>query len=226
MAADEVLLEAAEAGRASLRFYGWSPATLSLGYFQSAACRAEFGLESLPFVRRPSGGEALVHHHELTYALALPAGPPWQTRREPWLRRMHEVLAVALADLGVPVSLCPEGAEQRLGPFLCFRHHTSHDVRIGQAKVCGSAQRRRQGALLQHGGVLLAACSFTRSLPGIEDLTGQRLPVAELRGAVRTAFSRNTGWDLSEQDPTDRERSRAEGLAESRYASVSWNLKR
>src|SRR5262245_26530345 len=82
MAADETLLEGAGRGVASLRFYGWSEATLSLGYFQPARRRFDAErLASLPFVRRPSGGDALVHHHELTCALALPAGRPWQAAK-------------------------------------------------------------------------------------------------------------------------------------------------
>src|SRR5438093_13282662 len=94
MAADEALLESAVAGAASLRFYGWAEATLSLGYFQPERSRQQYArLARLPFVRRPSGGHALVHHHEVTYALALPVGRPWQAG-EPWLCRMHEIIAV------------------------------------------------------------------------------------------------------------------------------------
>ena len=79
MASDDTLLESAAAGVASLRFYGWREPTLSLGYFQpSAPARAYPGLGGLAWVRRPTGGAALVHHHELTYALALPPGPTWQ----------------------------------------------------------------------------------------------------------------------------------------------------
>src|SRR5262245_58709107 len=81
MAADEaMLLRAAEEGMASLRFYGWSPATLSIGYFQPAAIRlSDPRWATLPWVRRPSGGATLVHDRELTYALALPSGLPWQS---------------------------------------------------------------------------------------------------------------------------------------------------
>src|SRR5437868_10093883 len=79
MAADEVLLESAVAGMASLRFYGWSAPTVSLGYFQPERMRrADERLARLAYVRRPTGGGALVHHHEVTYALALPANPAWQ----------------------------------------------------------------------------------------------------------------------------------------------------
>src|SRR5437764_1062452 len=97
MAADEVMLHtAAEEEITSLRFYGWSVATVSMGYFQAASVRWQPRLAELPWVRRPSGGKTLVHHHELTYALALPRGFAGG-----WLRRMHErVILPALSHLG------------------------------------------------------------------------------------------------------------------------------
>src|SRR6516164_7148613 len=127
MAADEALLESAAGGVASLRYYGWTTATLSLGYFQPAAARlGDPLLAALPWLRRPTGGEALVHHHEITYALALPGGDPWQSRNSPWPCRMHEIIRTALAMLGVNVRLCEE--EKRLGDVLCFLHHTPGDL--------------------------------------------------------------------------------------------------
>src|SRR5947199_7308592 len=100
MAADEALLGHAAAGRAALRFYTWSEPTLSLGYFQRAAERlADDRLAGLPYVRRPTGGGAIVHHHELTYALALPTGAtPAGTN---WVCRMHDVIRAALSEFGV-----------------------------------------------------------------------------------------------------------------------------
>src|SRR5262249_52131538 len=92
MAADEVLLEAAVGGVPPLRFYRCPGAPRAAGSFQLERLRhATPALAALPFVRRPSGGDTLVHHHELTYALGLPAGPPWQGD-EPWPRRMHRVI--------------------------------------------------------------------------------------------------------------------------------------
>ena len=79
MSADEALLESAVRGVASLRFYTWAAPTLSLGYFQHADVR-DANLARLPWVRRSTGGGAIVHHHELTYALALPAGDAWASR--------------------------------------------------------------------------------------------------------------------------------------------------
>ena len=225
MAADEALLESAITGTASLRFYGWSEPTISLGYFQPHAVRqTDPLLAGLPWVRRPTGGAALVHHHELTYALALPPGPPWQVRGESWLCLMHAVLSEALTALDA----APErvGCEARRGDVLCFLHHTPGDLRIGDCKVVGSAQRRQRGALLQHGAVLLAASPHAPALPGVAELTGRRPSSAAVAAAVWAAFVRRTGWRLELADWTVDERQRIETLAAEKYAQSAWNAKR
>ena len=68
---------------------------------------------------------------------------------------MHAIIAEALAGLGAGLETV--AVEAKTGDILCFQHHTPGDLRIGPAKVVGSAQRRQRGALLQHGAVLLAA---------------------------------------------------------------------
>jgi lipoate-protein ligase A len=229
MAADEALLQTALAGTPSLRFYGWSGPTVSLGYFQPEALRRENPrLGQLPYVRRPSGGGTLVHHHEVTYALTLPPGPPWQggPTAQVWLKRMHEILAAALGDLGVtarPHTSSPE--DEFLGP-LCFRHFAAGDLLIGGLKVAGSAQRRHRGALLQHGAVLLAQSPFTPELPGILELTGRQLSTEEVCAAVRERFQRETGWGLQAGELTPGERQTVAELEAEKYAAQAWNRKR
>src|SRR5947209_17842724 len=179
MAADEALLEtAADPGTASLRFYTWAEPTLSLGYFQPGnvvrslreresgnplAERADY-IPGLVWVRRSTGGAAIVHHHELTYALALPAGPPWHTA-ESWVCRFHHVIQAVLADHGVAARGVVCGEEAKLGDVLCFLHQTPADLTISGSKVVGSAQRKRHGALLQHGSSLLLRREFGPHLP-------------------------------------------------------------
>jgi lipoate-protein ligase A len=220
-------LEAAAAGVASLRFYGWSEATLSLGYFQPERLRhSDERLAALPLVRRPSGGDALVHHHEVTYALALPAGPPWHGP-EPWPRRMHRILAAALAELGVTAELYqPPPQPSPFAGVLCFHHWTAGDLIVHNAKVVGSAQRRQRGAVLQHGAVLLAQSEHTPSLPGILELTGRRLSAEEACGAIRKQFIRATAWALASTDWNEDERRRIEERAAEKYGSDRWNRKR
>lgn len=113
MAVDEALLERAKEIGPVLRFYEWSPATLSLGYFQSARQRLLHPpSRNCPLVRRPSGGGAILHDRELTYALVVPAGHPWARSREQLYFMVHEALAETLVRWGIRASLV-EGKECR-----------------------------------------------------------------------------------------------------------------
>jgi lipoate-protein ligase A len=226
MAADEILLESAVAGVASLRFYGWSTATVSLGYFQPERVRLEDErLAGLPFVRRPSGGGTLVHHHEITYAFGLPAGPPWQAG-EPWLMRMHRLIAAVLVRLGIAARPHVPAGDAPPHGFLCFQHFTAGDLLIGPGKVVGSAQRRQRGALLQHGSILLAASPYAPMLPGIRELSGLDLPEPGLCANLEQAWVRQTGWPLRATDWTDAEWERIQQLAAEKYGRDGWNRKR
>lgn len=222
MAADEAMLESAEAGVASLRFYGWSEPTLSLGYFQPAGER----VAGLPWVRRMTGGAALVHHHEVTYALALPAGRPWLAAGESWVCRFHHLIAAALAPAGAATRAVVCGEEKKLGPVLCFLHQTQGDLVAASAKVVGSAQRKRKGALLQHGGVLLARSEFAPQLPGLAELTGVRFTAGDVAKLVAERFAADTGWELVRGEWSAAERARRDALVSEKYARPAWNEKR
>jgi lipoate-protein ligase A len=228
MAADEALLESAAAGAASLRFYTWSEPTVSLGYFQAERIRlTDSHLADLSWVRRPSGGAALIHDREVTYALAVPAGPPWQTG-ESWLKRMHAIIGRALAGLAVRADPFKPACEET-APFtglLCFQHFTACDLMIKNAKVVGSAQRKQRGALVQHGGILLSESPYTPVLPGIRELSGQDLSADKVAWQVANVFETETGWKLEKGDWTVLERERVEVLAREKYGSDAWNRKR
>jgi lipoate-protein ligase A len=226
MAADEVLLEAAVAGTASVRFYGWWEPTVSLGYFQSESLRLlDERLTPLPFVRRPTGGATLVHHHELTYALALPAGAPWQGQ-DSWLRRMHALIASALSELEIPARPHEPAEDEHFRGFLCFHHFARGDLVIGPAKVAGSAQRKQRRALLQHGAILLARSPHAPTLPGILELTGRLLTAEEISAAVLRVFGRDTGWPVESSEWTAEEQVRIDQLIREKYSQQTWNRKR
>jgi lipoate-protein ligase A len=226
MAADEAMLDSAVAGIASIRFYGWAEATLSLGYFQSEAIRRHNPhLSSLPYVRRPTGGAALVHENELTYALALPS---LQVRHEApatWITRVHSIIAEVLNDHGVPARLS-EPTAVNPNDHLCFKKLTCGDILIGRDKIVGSAQRRQRGALLQHGGILLAQSAHAPDLAGVYELSGRHVDQADLsRGIVQSLTSRLTR-DLTPGTWTDGEKKRRAQLVETKYSQASWNAKR
>jgi lipoate-protein ligase A len=222
MAADEALLETAQSGIASLRFYAWSEPTVSLGYFQPSQER----LPGLPWLRRSTGGAMLVHDREVTYALALPPGKAWQMPGVSWICQFHYLVRDALTPTGVASTVVVCGEEKKLGPALCFLHQTAGDLLSGGSKVVGSAQRKRAGALLQHGGILLETSPATPNLPGIFETTGQRLSTATVVEKVTAELIRTTGWELFPDNWTEHERERRKAIERERYRNPEWNDKR
>ncbi|MFN9548023.1 MAG: lipoate--protein ligase family protein [Cyanobacteriota bacterium] len=157
MAIDAWLLDQIVRGERSgplLRFYRWSQPTLSLGKHQRTLETRWLHLAqagALTLVRRPTGGSAVLHGGDLTYALLWPA-PPRQ-RREAY-RLCCRWLQKAFAAMGQPLEFgdSPARADQPN----CFASSTAADlVQSGGLKRIGSAQVWRGGCLLQHGSVLL-----------------------------------------------------------------------
>jgi lipoate-protein ligase A len=227
MSADEAMLESAVRGTASLRFYTWNEPTLSLGYFQRAEERAaDANLSRLAWVRRSTGGAAIVHHHELTYALALPPGKEWVSQ-EHWICRAHHIVQRVLTEHGVKSHAVICGEEQKLGAVVCFLHQTPGDLLINGSKVVGSAQRKMRGATLQHGSILLHRSPFAPELAGICDTPGAPEfapePLAKL---LTKAFAADTGWALVPGEWTAEERDRIPIIRAEKYANREWNEKR
>jgi lipoate-protein ligase A len=159
MAIDQALLEEADrSGRAVLRLYRWDPPCLSFGRNEPALARYDrAAIERLGIgvVRRPTGGRAVWHAHEVTYAVAAPV-TAFGSLRESYVA-IHERLAAALRALGVDATLASERAPLRPsdGPRACFAAPVGGEVLAGGRKVIGSAQVRHGTAFLQHGSILL-----------------------------------------------------------------------
>jgi lipoate-protein ligase A len=204
---------------------------MSLGYFQPAAVREQDQrLLNLPFVRRLTGGDAIVHHFELTYALALPAVAAG--RGSAWIERMHGIIAVALAKLGVTSQLHKPSSASGFSGALCFQHVTACDVVLNPGtnaagsprKVVGSAQRRRRGALLQHGSILLGTSPFAPQVAGIRELGGQVVSALQICDALVGEL--RAQWLLEPIAWTQQEQGRVGELALSKYGQEMWNGKR
>lgn len=172
MAVDAALLEESlRNGTTFVRLYRWSEATVSLGYFQKPEERlADARLESLPFVRRLTGGGAILHHHELTYSCSLPPQHPLAQQPYQLYREMHAVVIEVLSGLGIELTARGKDNSSDANPFLCFLREAEPDLVIRGHKVLGSAQRRRRGAVLQHGSLLLRASEHVPELRGLVDL--------------------------------------------------------
>jgi lipoate-protein ligase A len=176
MAVDEALLEAAlDRGECTVRWYRWREATVSLGYFQgSEAAAAIPGLLDLPIVRRLTGGGAILHHHEWTYSCAVPPGNPLAENPTQIYDRVHERIVAALAEQKIRAALRGEALADREGTFLCFGRGDPRDIVLNGHKILGSAQRRRRGAVLQHGSLLVQSSEHAPQFPGLVDLEPQR----------------------------------------------------
>jgi lipoate-protein ligase A len=157
MALDEALLhDAAASGRPTLRLYRWAPACLSFGRNEPALARydrAAIERLGLDVVRRPTGGRAVWHDAELTYAVAAPIAEFGTLAHSH--RAIHARLADALRTLGVPAELAPSRRPASLSAGPCFAAPVGGEVLADGKKVIGSAQVRRGSAFLQHGSILL-----------------------------------------------------------------------
>jgi lipoate-protein ligase A len=237
MAVDEVLLESAAArGIDTLRFYEWEEPTLSLGYFQASADRAGHAASlACPLVRRASGGGAIVHDRELTYSITLARRSLPAAAAADLYALCHETLVEALAELGVAAALfrptmCVCGGPSRRSsggePFLCFQRRGSGDVLCGQAKIAGSAQRRRKGAVLQHGSLLLARSPAAPEIPGLLELTGTKPAAARITSCWTPRLATRLGASPEIVRLTDTERDAAMQLARQKFSAADFSYRR
>ena len=157
MATDEALmLRASRTGDAVFRVYGFSVPTLSLGRNQrargcyDAAAARSLGIE---FVRRPTGGRALLHDHEITYSVTMPAQSAADASAA--YDFINTVLLAGLSRLGVGAVRAAAGPAIAPGLRPCFDTPSAHEIAVDGRKLVGSAQWRHGGALLQHGSILV-----------------------------------------------------------------------
>lgn len=213
MEADSALAAALDRGEIppTLRLYSWNPPALSIGYHQSTG---DFDVGTLrgagiDIVRRPTGGRAILHWHELTYAIVLPlsAGTP-RTLYE----RVHGALLAGITSMGIGAELGGSdeglrGAYETPGGVACFSRSVRSEIQAGGKKLAGSAQRKTGAVILQHGSFLLGRqhrrlAEFIRRTDGgaalpdfasgtteAETILGRPVSFAEAADAVAEAFT-------------------------------------
>jgi lipoate-protein ligase A len=167
MAIDEAIMHEVAAGESppTLRFYRWQPATLSIGYFQSALKELDLDKvkeKKVGLVRRPTGGRAVLHDQELTYSIILPDTYPELPQSVTESYRMLSMgLVAGFKRLGLQadmVNLSAKDGENELtlmGSAACFDSPSWYELVVEGQKIAGSAQVRQNGVVLQHGSVLL-----------------------------------------------------------------------
>jgi lipoate-protein ligase A len=162
MAIDQAMLDRAGAGERWLRLYRWAPHCLSFGRHEPALRRYDrpkIGELGLDVVRRPTGGRAVWHAEELTYALAVPGDALGGLRQA--YEEIHRMVLGALRLLGAGAEIAPARRARGLDAGSCFASPAGGEIVIGGRKVVGSAQLREGAGLLQHGSILLAGLQTT-----------------------------------------------------------------
>jgi lipoate-protein ligase A len=238
MALDHALAECASDGCGVVRFYAWAPHTISFGrnepaegrYDRSAACA-----EGLAFVRRPTGGRAVLHAHEVTYAVIVPVHALGGARAA--YRLIHAGLVGGLRALGVSAGVAADGVALAPDAGPCFLAPAPGEVLAGGRKLVGSAQVRIRGALLQHGSVILRGDQArlarlsggepeTKAPASVEGELGRPVEPAELRDALAGGLRLALGGRWAEGDYLPPEIRRADELEDERYARDSWTWRR
>lgn len=239
MALDHALALACPPDEGVLRLYGWSSPTVSFGRNEPARGRYDLDLAAamgITFVRRPTGGRAVLHDEEITYSVVVPLRTFGGLRRA--YVRINEGLVAALSELGVPALLAVGtggGGIERPDAGPCFQAPAPGEVTVGDRKLVGSAQVRVGRVLLQHGSIILRGDQgrLVRLRGGREDSRPPATLERVAAGMERTDVARRIAGSLrlalggrwTERGYRSQEESQARRL-QGQYADVEWTWRR
>ena len=246
MAIDEALLESVAKGTSApvLRLYRWQPATLTLGYAQSIHKDIDRDLcrqNNIDVVRRSTGGRAVLHDREMTYAVMAPfQSGAFGTSVLDCYRVIAEVLQETLLRLGLSPELVAgkhRGGRSNPSRAVCFSAPSQYELVVEGRKVAGSAQRRQGPAFLQHGSVpveldldlLGGVLRIDKGQDGQMDKVGwlnrwrtEPLEVDELEQVLVETFQARLQVELCVSELTAEEKARSESLHDTKFAHPDW----
>ncbi|MHB8066282.1 MAG: lipoate--protein ligase family protein [Desulfobaccales bacterium] len=234
MAVDRAILVLHANGQAppTLRFYRWQPSAVSLGYFQKRhnldldACR-QYGIE---VVRRPTGGKAVLHLGDLTYAVVAGTADGIPSAVTAAYRLISGGLLAGLHTMGIEARMGRETSKSSQTDICFLRCAIGAIVHQGK-KLVGSAQTWHASTMLQHGSIILEPqeemllklwggssaagelqTAFKGRLTSIREILGYCIDLNKLKAALREGLARTLGVELREGELTWEEWSLAREL--------------
>ena len=235
----------------TLRFFGWRPAAVSIGYFQELKNEINFNqcqLNGVDIVRRITGGKAVYHRDEVTYSLTAENSEKiFPENISGTYEKISLCLARGLSELGIHAHLA-EGGKSAAGKKKnaspgCFSVPSGNELLVDGRKICGSAQMRTHGGFLQHGSLLMTfdpvetaalipssraskpAEKLRSSVTAVNEMISSPVSAETLCSVLQKGFIDELGICLSEEPLTPAEKKLSQHLIK-KYESDAWNWQR
>jgi lipoate-protein ligase A len=248
MAVDETLLESVGQNLSlpCLRLYTWRPPCLSIGYAQPCSDIDQERLSRLgwDWVRRPTGGRAILHTDELTYSVIAPNSEPRVSGSvlESY-QRLSKALLEALNNLNIPAIANPMSPDSQVKAPVCFEVPSNYEIVVHGKKLMGSAQARRKQGVLQHGTLPLwgdltritqvltysndkqrqeAAGRLLSHATTAEEILKDKLDLPFVIQAFINGFQSALNINLVKMDLTNQEKFEAKRWVRDKYTHPSW----
>lgn len=243
MAVDEAILASQEAGIAlpTIRFYGWNPPAVSVGYFQHL--KEELNPERLKslgieIARRPTGGRAVFHDKEITYSLSMTVN-----EKDGGITGTYKKIALAfmkgLSYLGIETKMAEKAEvlyeDSDCRKNSCFSTATRYELTAGGRKIIGSAQVRKKTAFLQHGSLLIDLDEnkykeifedelSLKRITTLRNEMGREPGKQEIINALKKGFEEEWGIKFVEEPLALSEITLVDFLKKTKYETSDWNL--
>ena len=243
MAIDEAILSYCQ--MPNLRIYGWKTKAISVGYNQNI--EKEINLKNckklnIDIVRRITGGKAVFHDKEITYSFILPEKNnliPSEINES--YRIIANALIIAFKKIGINAEM--KKAPEKIKTPICFNSSNWYELLVNNKKISGSAQRRLNGKILQHGLILLDfdyeknlllfnANNLSGNIDSQNNLknritsiknelkNNKKISYKELADAIKFGFKENFGFDMVESSLNKEESMLAEKLKKGKYCFI------
>src|SRR5690625_5106646 len=251
MAIDEALLTwlSEEKIPPTIRFYGWKKPSLTIGHFQNAEKTIDFtGIKKhgCDFVRRLTGGSAVLHDDELTYSVIVSETHPKIPHS---INKAYYILSQGLLEgyrlLGIEADFAiPERELLRERSAVCFEKPAIYEMIVDGKKISGNAQTRKNGVLLQHGSIPMSfdadmlfdlfkfssdrvrerqRKAFVKKAISINEITNKKHTYSNLTEAFLTGFKESLNIETKSLELTNKQWQYIDFLAETKYRTKEWN---
>lgn len=252
MAIDETLLKWHSEGSIppTIRFYGWKKPSLTIGHFQNVAKTIDLkGIEKhqCDFVRRLTGGSAVLHDDEITYSIIVSEDHP---KISNFINEAYYTLSQGLLEgyrlLGIDADFAPSSKERlKNRSAVCFERPAIYEMIVAGKKISGNAQTRKDGVLLQHGSIPMSfdaemlfdlfqfpservrerqRDSFLKKAISINEATGKEHTYDMLQNAFLEGFQNSFNISTEQIELTKEQNEYVAYLVETKYRTDAWNI--